>query len=148
MIDQSFAPEVVKPMPKRIDELTPAQKAKMSEWADRWIEIGLRTGEADWGEFERAAKECYRYAGIPWPDVLVRVSSPIVLAFAAPAASLAIELIRRQPKSPNAVDGAVAQIEGFVGFEAAVILAVLVEVVDAPFGVLVIELRAQEILSP
>ena len=94
-------------MPKRIDELTPAQKAKMSEWADRWIEIGLRTGEADWGEFERAAKECYRYAGIPWPDVLVRVSSPIVLAFAAPAASLAIELIRRQPKSPNAVDGAV-----------------------------------------
>ena len=48
----------------------------------------------------------------------------------------------------DAVDGAVAQIEGFVGFEAAVILAVLVEVVDAPFGVLVIELRAQEILSP
>ena len=35
-----------------------------------------------------------------------------------------------------------------MGFEAAVILAVLVEVVDAPFGVLVIELRAQEILSP
>ena len=48
----------------------------------------------------------------------------------------------------DAVDGAVAQTEGFVGFEAAVILAVLVEVVDAPFGVLVIELRAQEILSP
>jgi len=48
----------------------------------------------------------------------------------------------------DAVDGAVAQIEGFVGFEAAVILAVLVEVVDAPFGVLVIELRAQKILSP
>ena len=48
----------------------------------------------------------------------------------------------------DAVDGTVAQIEGFMGFEAAVILAVLVEVVDAPFGVLVIELRAQEILSP
>ena len=30
----------------------------------------------------------------------------------------------------------------------AVVFAILVEVVDAPFGVLVVELRTQEILSP
>ena len=48
----------------------------------------------------------------------------------------------------DAVDGAVAQIESLVRFEAAVILTVLIEVVDAPFGVLVVELRTQEILSP
>ena len=48
----------------------------------------------------------------------------------------------------DTVDGTVAQVEGFVRFEAAVILAVFVEVVDAPFGILVVELRTQEILSP
>ena len=48
----------------------------------------------------------------------------------------------------DAVDGTVAQIERFVRFEAAVVFAILVEVVNAPFGVLVVELRTQEILSP
>jgi hypothetical protein len=46
-------------MPKRIDKLTPAQEARMDEWADRWIEIGLRTGEADWERFERSCEACY-----------------------------------------------------------------------------------------
>ena len=48
----------------------------------------------------------------------------------------------------DAVDGTVAQIERFVRFEAAVVFAILVEVVDAPFGVLVVELRTQEIPLP
>ena len=34
-------------MAKRIDKLTDAQRARMDEWADRWIEVGLRTGPAD-----------------------------------------------------------------------------------------------------
>src|SRR6266568_1190142 len=105
-------------MPKRIDTLTDAQRAQMDGWADKWIEIGLRVGHTDWDVFAAAAKACYRYAKIPWPDVVVRVPSPLVLAFAAPAAALAIELIERQKALPKkqrlsrdavrgAVDGAV-----------------------------------------
>ena len=82
-------------MPTRITELTPAQAAQMDAWADRWIEIGLRTGETDWATFERAARKCYEAAGVPWPGVVVQVPSPLVLAFAAPAAAFAIELIER-----------------------------------------------------
>lgn len=88
-------------MATRIDQLTEAQRARMDEWAERWIEIGLRTGEADWERFEAAAKECYRFAGIPWPGVVVRVPSPLVGAFAAP---IALHLLRTLA---GAVDGAV-----------------------------------------
>src|SRR5260221_14242986 len=82
-------------MATRIDHLTDAQRAQMDAWADRWIEIGLRTGPADRERFEAGARECYRFAGIPWPDVVVWVPCPMVLALAAPAAALAIELIER-----------------------------------------------------
>ena len=71
----------------------------MAGWAEKWTKIGLRTGEADWDRFEAAAKECYRFAGIPWPGVVVRVPSPLVGALAAPIASA---LLRS-----DAVDGAV-----------------------------------------
>ena len=93
------------PMPKRIDKLTEAQRAQMDAWADKWIEVGLRTGPTDWELFERAARDCYAFAGMAWPDVVVHVSSPLALAFAAPAAALAIELIERGPR--DAVGGAV-----------------------------------------
>lgn len=38
---------------KRIDKLTPEQKAQMGGWAKRWIEIGLRTGETDFETFDK-----------------------------------------------------------------------------------------------
>ena len=37
---------------KRVDSLTPEQEARMPEWRDKWIEIGLRTGPADRPAFE------------------------------------------------------------------------------------------------
>ncbi|HXI95531.1 MAG TPA: hypothetical protein VNG04_05365, partial [Candidatus Acidoferrum sp.] len=107
-------------MAKRIEKLTREQQARMDEWADRWIEIGLATGRADWDRFEASARECYRFAGIPWPGVVVRVPSPIVGALAAPIADLLIEKIRNRTgtrkKNRDAVDGAVrGAVRGAVG---------------------------------
>ena len=73
-------------MAKRIDKLTPAQEAQMDAWADKWIEIGLRTGSADRALFEDAARRCYEAAGLKWHDRVVWVPSPLVMALAAPIA--------------------------------------------------------------
>ena len=51
-------------MPKRIDELTSKQKSQIDAWADKWIEIGLRTGEIDLQTFTEGTKEAYGFAGI------------------------------------------------------------------------------------
>ena len=82
-------------MAKRIDKLTPAQTEAMAGWADRWIEIGLRTGPADRAKFEAAAERCYGYAGIPWHGRVVWVSSPMVMALAGPIASFVLEARKR-----------------------------------------------------
>ena len=79
----------------RINELTADQRAQFDAHADRWIEIGLRTGRADRERFDRAARDCYRFAGIDWPGVVVWVPSPLALALAAPAAAVAIESVLR-----------------------------------------------------
>jgi hypothetical protein len=79
----------------RIDRLTPEQEARMDEWADRWIEIGLRTGPADRPRFEAAVAECYRFAGLEPPRV-VWCSSPLVAVVAGPiAASLLHDALGR-----------------------------------------------------
>src|SRR5574337_1198330 len=93
-------------MVKRIDSLTPQQRARMDEWADKWISVGLRTGAADRPSFEKAAEQCYRISGLPWHGNVVWVPSPIVMAIAAPVAALVIQLHRA--KNPgDAVRGAV-----------------------------------------
>ena len=98
---------------KRIDRLTEAQKAQMKPWADKWIGIGLRTGETDWERFEGAARECYRFAGLNKPKIIIRVSSPIVGAFAAPIAASLIAF-RPWDKIPTkrAVESAVESAVG------------------------------------
>jgi hypothetical protein len=94
-------------MVSRVDKLTAAQTARFEEWADKWIEIGLRTGPADRTRFEAAAEKCYRYAGIPWHGNVVWVSSPLVMALAAPTAALLIQVIKNRGAVGDAVDGAV-----------------------------------------
>ena len=74
-------------MPQRIEHLTPAQKARMAEWADRWIEIGLRTAPADRETFERGVRQWYRYAGLAEPRVIVWCPSPLVAVMAGPIAA-------------------------------------------------------------
>ena len=90
-------------MEKRIDELTPAQQARIPEWADRWTEIGLRTGAADREKFEKGAEGCYRAAGFHWHNRVVWVASPIVVALAGPVAAFVIDIRRRR-----AVNGVVS----------------------------------------
>ena len=99
---------------KRIDNLTGNERLSMEGWADRWIEIGLRTGTADRVKFENAAKLCYAYANLPPPKVIVWVPSPLVMALAAP---IAAEIIERLPKANSlAVRGAVDDaVRGAVG---------------------------------
>jgi hypothetical protein len=70
-------------MPTRIEKLTPEQESQMIPYANKWIEIGLRTGEADWKTFDEYMPKAYEKAGIPYPKNVVRVSSPLVGAFAA-----------------------------------------------------------------
>lgn len=72
----------------RIESLSEAEKARMAEWADKWIAIGLKTDPADRPRFEEAARACYRFASLPEPQQVVWVKNPIVGAFAAPIATL------------------------------------------------------------
>ena len=90
---------------KRIDKLTKAQTDAMPAWRDKWIKIGLSTEPADRPRFERAVAECYRAAKLVPPKTIVWVSSPIVMAFAAPIAAAIIERAKKQ--KPGAVRGAV-----------------------------------------
>jgi hypothetical protein len=95
----------------KLTSLTAAQKAAMPGYAKEWIERGHRTGrltEAEWADWERGAKACYAYAGIPWPGVVVRVPSPLVGAFASPIAAYLIAAARQH----GAVGGAVRDAVG------------------------------------
>lgn len=68
----------------------PGARVRADEIAQSWIRTGLATGEADWPEFAAAIRECYRYAGLPWPGVVVPVPTPLVGALAAPLAANAL----------------------------------------------------------
>jgi hypothetical protein len=100
-------------MVKHIKKLTPAQEARMKEWADKWIEIGLRTGPAEREKFAQAAEVCYRAAGVAWPGNVVWVASPLVLKLAAPLAAVAIEL-RRQRLLQHVVNDALRDLVNHV----------------------------------
>jgi len=91
-------------MPRHIDRLTPEQTDRMASWADEWIAKGLATGPADRETFERAARACYRHAGLPEPRVIVWCQSPIVVALAGPSVT---RLLDRRGAVRDAVRGAV-----------------------------------------
>ena len=83
----------------KLVNLTKAQKDKFSVWVDKWVKIGLRTGEPDWNTFERYIRVVYKKANIVFPEKIIRVNSPLVGALAA---SLADTILTN-----NAVGGAV-----------------------------------------
>ena len=105
-------------MRTKLMSLTPEQEARMGSFAQEWIQRGWRTTpltEEEWAVWEAGARKCYEYAGIPWPGVVVRVPSPLVGAFAAPAAAYTIAL-RKRLAVRGAVDGAVGDaVDGAVG---------------------------------
>ncbi len=88
-------------MTKRIKKLTKEQEALIPVYAKKWIEIGLKTGDADFATFDRFMPVCYAKAGLAYPNNVVRVQSPLVGGLAAAIA----EQIWR--KKRDAVDGAV-----------------------------------------
>ena len=97
-----------------INELTNDQKSQMEPWANKWIEIGLRTGNADRAKFEESAKKCYEFAGIPWHGNVVWVSSPLAMAFASPTSSFLIELLRNKNVRGAVRDAVVGAVDGAV----------------------------------
>jgi len=88
---------------KRIDKLTTEQEARFPEWVDKWIKIGLSTEPADFETFDKYIRVGYEKTDIPFPNNIIRVSSPMVGAFAASIS----ESILRGGAVDDAVGGAV-----------------------------------------
>ena len=63
-------------MTQRIDHITPEQSARFSEWADKWIKIGLSTDPADFDAATEAALRAYALCNLTRPKVVLRMSSP------------------------------------------------------------------------
>ena len=63
-------------MPKKIESLTPEQIAKIPEWTEKWIQIGLNTEPADFDRAEKAVLACYDLIKAPRPKKVLRVASP------------------------------------------------------------------------
>lgn len=63
-------------MSKKITTLTDAQMARMPEWVDKWVAIGLSTEPANFEEAEKGVRGCYESAGLAQPTVVLRMSSP------------------------------------------------------------------------
>ena len=61
----------------RIEKLTDAQIARMAEFRDRWIKIGLSTEPADRPVAEAGIIESYRAAGLSPPQRIVWCGSPL-----------------------------------------------------------------------
>src|SRR3989304_3327522 len=87
-------------MPKRIDKLTPEQEARLGEWRDKWIKIGLCCEPADRKLAEAALAACYRHTKLEPPKAYVWVQSPLTLAYAGPTAAMIVD-------GKHAVGGAV-----------------------------------------
>ncbi len=93
---------------KKLISLTQAQKDAIPEHVRKWIAKGLSTEPADFDTFEKAVKQCYKFAKLNPNIPIIRVKNPFVGAFAA---AIANEML----KSKN-VYGAVGDaVRGAVG---------------------------------
>ena len=98
-------------MANKIEKLTPEQEAMMPAWRDKWIEIGLKTGECDKERFERGIRAAYKKANIPFPEKIVYVKSPMIGAIAS---ILANGIYHKKMNNPtaSAVDSSVSSAVG------------------------------------
>jgi len=95
-------------MLKQITKLTEDQKARFPEWIEKWVKIGLQTGETDWDTFDKYMPICYKKAGLKYPKNIVRVSSPLVGGLSAAIANKILQQKRGgDAKRINAVSVAV-----------------------------------------
>lgn len=64
-------------MTSKIDSLTEEQKAKMPEYVDKWLKIGLCTDPLELEKAKEAARLMYRAAGLPEPTQFYVADSPV-----------------------------------------------------------------------
>ena len=64
---------------KRLYSLTDAQRARLSEWAQQWLAIGLSTEPADRPIFERAVRTLYVEQGRNAPSRVIWTGSPLAV---------------------------------------------------------------------
>ena len=77
----------------------------MNDYAKKWINIGLKTGETDWDTFDKYMPICYAKAKLQYPSRVIRVNSPLVGALAS---SIAEGIYQKYGDAVgDAVDGAV-----------------------------------------
>ena len=125
-------------MRTRIDKLTNKETEAMADYAKKWIEIGLKTGETDWDTFNKYMSICYEKANLKYPSRVVRVPSPF---FGAHVASLAHEIWnKRYRENKVSVEASVgasvgASVEASVGASVRDSVEALVEdLVEASVG--------------
>ena len=94
----------------KIIKLSPEQEAQMIPYRNKWIEIGLRTGETDWATFDKFMPICYEKAGLKYPKRVVRVMSPLVGGLASSLAEAIWK--KRSDAVGDAVRGAVGDAIG------------------------------------
>jgi len=61
----------------QISNLSPKQVARLSEYADKWKNIGLSTEPAERAMAEDGIRMAYRLAGLPEPKKIIWCSSPM-----------------------------------------------------------------------
>src|SRR3990167_1153089 len=92
---------------KHIHKLTDDQISRFPEWVEKWIAIGLKTGETDWDTFDKYMPIYYAKAGLKYPKNVVRVSSPLIGAFAAAIANQILVRVAVRDAVGDAVGDAV-----------------------------------------
>jgi hypothetical protein len=61
---------------KKIEKLTPEQEAKLDDYRDKWLAIGLSTEETDVELAEAAMDKVYECAGLPAPENKIWAKNP------------------------------------------------------------------------
>ena len=62
---------------KKIEKLTVEQESKLEVYKDKWLKIGLDTGETDKEEAEKWINKAYEVAGLKPPSKIVWADSPM-----------------------------------------------------------------------
>ena len=62
---------------QEIEALTPDQEARMDEWRQRWLRIGLSTEPADREQAVQGVRAAYARAGLDPPRIIIWLDSPL-----------------------------------------------------------------------
>jgi len=80
-------------MKTKQEKLSAEQLARMPEWVEKWVAVGLSTDPADFVAAEAGVRGCYRAAGLREPAIVFHVGSPLSSVLAG---CHAVALLRSQ----------------------------------------------------